>query len=145
MTTSSENQAQWSAVLALQQATHRVLHILSVELAHFGMTASEINAMANLAGHPGSTVSELAAAAGIRSTTMTSVLDRLEKRGLVRRGTAPGDRRAVRIEMTDPGRAAAGAIDAAIAAIERRVLAGLPAEARSGLQAALERFAEATA
>ncbi|HEX2320595.1 MAG TPA: hypothetical protein VHJ18_16560 [Streptosporangiaceae bacterium] len=50
----------------------------------------------------------------------------------------------VRIEMTDPGRTAAGAIDAAIAAIERRAIADLPAEARSGLQAALERFAEAT-
>jgi MarR family transcriptional regulator, organic hydroperoxide resistance regulator len=141
----NENQAQWSAVLALQQAAHRLVHILSFQLAHFGMTASEINAMANLAGRPGSTVSELAAAAGIRSTTMTSVLDRLEMRGLVRRGTVPGDRRAVRIEMTDPGRTAAGAIDAAIAAIERRALADLPAEARSGLQAALERFAEATA
>jgi MarR family transcriptional regulator, organic hydroperoxide resistance regulator len=131
-------------VLALQQATHRVVHILSIELAHLGMTASEINAMANLAGRPGSTVSELAAAAGIRSTTMTSVLDRLEMRGLVRRGTVPGDRRAVQIEMTDLGRTAAGAIDAAIAAIERRAIADLPAEARSGLQAALERFAEAT-
>jgi len=132
-------------VLALQQAAHRVVHILSVEFARFGMTASEINAMANLAGRPGSTISELAAAAGIRSTTMTSVLDRLEMRGLVRRGTAPGDRRAVHIEMTDQGRVAAGAIVAAIAAIEQRALADLPAEARSGLQAALERFTEATA
>ncbi|HEX7994935.1 MAG TPA: MarR family transcriptional regulator [Streptosporangiaceae bacterium] len=141
----SENQARWSAVLALQQAAHRVVHILSAQLAEFGMTASEINAMANLAAHPGSTVSELAAAAGIRSTTMTSVLDRLEKRGLVLRGPAIGDRRAVRIEMTDQGRAAAGAIDAAIDALERRALADLPAEAMSGLQAALERFAEGAA
>jgi DNA-binding MarR family transcriptional regulator len=120
------------------------VHILSVELAHFGMTASEINAVANLAERPGSTVSELAAAAGIRSTTMTSVLDRLEMRGMVRRGTVPGDRRAVRIELTDPGRAAAVAIHAAISAIERRAIADLPAKARSGLQAALERFAKAT-
>jgi DNA-binding MarR family transcriptional regulator len=109
------------------------------------MTASEINAMANLAVHPGSTISELAAAAGIRSTTMTSVLDRLEKRGLVQRGPVIGDRRAVRIEMTDRGRAAAGAIGAAIEALERRALADLPAEAISSLQAALERFAEAAA
>lgn len=101
--------------------------------------------MTNLADQPGSTVSELAAAAGIRSTTMTSVLDRLEVRGLVRRGTAPCDRRAVRIEMTDAGRTAAGAIVAAVAALERRALAGLPAEAISGLQVGLEKLAEATA
>jgi DNA-binding MarR family transcriptional regulator len=132
-------------VLALQQAAHRVVHILSAQLGQFGMTASEINAMANLAVHPGSTISELAAAAGIRSTTMTSVLDRLEKRGLVQRGPVIGDRRAVRIEMTGQGSAAAGAIGAAIEALERRALADLPAEAISGLQAALERFAEAAA
>ena len=45
-------------------------------------------------------MSELAAATGTRPTTLTSVLDRLERRGQISRGPAPGDRRAVLVELT---------------------------------------------
>ena len=53
----------WSALLALQRATHATLHVLSAELVDLDLTASEINALANLADGRGRTVSELGAAA----------------------------------------------------------------------------------
>ena len=40
---------EWSALLALQRATHATLQVLAVELAGLGLTGSEINALANLA------------------------------------------------------------------------------------------------
>ncbi len=132
----------WSALLALQRAAHATLQVLAAELAGLDLTASEINALANLADGRGRTVSELAAAAGTRPTTLTSVLDRLERRGHISRGSLPGDRRAVLIELTPAGRLAAATIRQAVTDLERRALAGLPADALAGLRAALHALTE---
>ncbi|SFX10919.1 MarR family protein [Streptomyces atratus] len=95
--------SEWSALLALQRVTHATLQVLAAELVDLDLTASEINALANLADGRGRTVSELGAAVGTRPTTLTSVLDRLERRGHITRGASPGDRRAVLIELTSSG------------------------------------------
>ena len=130
--------SEWSALLALQRATHATLQVLAAELVDLDLTASEINALANLADGQGRTVSELGAAVGARPTTLTSVLDRLERRGHITRGTRPGDRRAVLIELTPSGRLTATTIRQAIADLERRALGDLPADAITALRAALE-------
>ncbi|MFD7256425.1 MarR family winged helix-turn-helix transcriptional regulator [Streptomyces sp. NPDC059874] len=135
----------WSALLALQRATHATLQVLAAELVDLDLTASEINALANLADGRGRTVSELGAAVGTRPTTLTSILDRLERRGHITRGTRPGDRRAVLIELTPSGRAAATTIRETITALEHRALDALPPEALVGLRAALQALTEVSA
>ena len=131
-----------SALLALQRATHVTLHALSRELAGLGLTAAEINALANLADGRPRTVSELGAATGTRPTTLTSVLDRLERHGHVTRGPRPGDRRAVLIELTDTGRQAAATIQQTLAGLERRALADLEPGALAGFHAVLHALME---
>ena len=133
---------EWSALLALQRATHATLQVLAAELAGLDLTASEINALANLADGQGRTVSELGAAVGTRPTTLTSVLDRLERRGHITRGTRPGDRRAVLIELTPAGRMTAATIRQAITDLEHRALDGLPDAAIAGLRTALQALTE---
>jgi DNA-binding MarR family transcriptional regulator len=130
--------SEWSALLALQRATHATLQVLAAELVDLDLTASEINALANLADGQGRTVSELGAAVGARPTTLTSVLDRLERRGHITRGTRPGDRRAVLIELTPSGRLTAATIRQSIADLERRALGDLPADAITALHTALQ-------
>ena len=137
--------SSWSALLALQRATHATLQVLAAELVDLDLTASEINALANLADGRARTVSELGAAVGIRPTTLTSVLDRLERRGHISRGARPGDRRVVLIELTPPGQAAAGTIRAAVTALEARALATLPATALAGFRDALDALTEVSA
>jgi MarR family transcriptional regulator, organic hydroperoxide resistance regulator len=139
---SETESSDWSALLALQRATHATLHVLAARLAELDLTGSEINALANLADARGRTMSELAAAAGTRPTTLTSVLDRLERRGLISRGARQGDRRAVLIELTLAGNSTAATIRRAIADLEFRALSGLPAEAIEGLRTALQALAE---
>jgi DNA-binding MarR family transcriptional regulator len=129
---------EWSALLALQRATHATLHLLATELADLDLTSSEINALANLADGRSRTVSQLGAAVGTRPTTLTSVLDRLERRGHITRGARPGDRRAVVIELTSSGRLAAATIRRTITDLERCALTDLPAETVAGLRAALQ-------
>ncbi|MET7698873.1 MarR family transcriptional regulator [Streptomyces sp. NPDC005485] len=132
----------WSAVLALQRATHATLQTLSAELADLELTASEINALANLADGHGRTVSELGAAVGTRPTTLTSVLDRLERRGHITRGARPGDRRAVLVELTPSGRRTAARIRQAFTDLEHHALAALPAETITALRTALQALTE---
>ncbi len=134
--------SEWSALLALQRATHATLQVLAAELVDLDLTASEINALANLADGRGRTVSELGAAVGIRPTTLTSVLDRLERRGHITRGVSPGDRRAVLIRLTSSGQLTATTIRQAITGLEHRALHGLPADAIAGLRAALQALTE---
>lgn len=129
-------------MLEIQRATHAILHLLAAELAHLNLTASEINALANLADDRSRTVSALGMAAGTRPTTMTSVLDRLEGRGHIKRGSLAGNRRAVLVELTPTGRRTAATIRKAITDLERRALSGLPADAITGLRAALQAFSE---
>jgi len=133
---------EWSALLALQRATHATLQVLAVELAGLGLTGSEINALANLADGRSRSVSELGRAVGTRPTTLTSVLDRLERRGHITRSPRPGDRRGVLIELTSSGRNAAATIRNAITGIEQRALGPLPAEAIAALCTALQAFTE---
>ena len=134
--------SEWSALLALQRATHATLQVLSAELADLDLTASEINVLANLADGRGRTVSELGVAVGTRPTTLTGVLDRLERRGHITRGARPGDRRAVLIELTSSGQLAATTIRQAIADLEHRALDGLPDDAIDCLRAALQALTE---
>ena len=133
---------EWSALLALQRATHATLQVLAVELAGLGLTGSEINALANLADGHSRSVSELGRAVGTRPTTLTSVLDRLEQRGHITRSPRPGDRRGVLIELTSSGRNAAVTIRNAVTRIEQRALGPLPAEAIAALRTALQAFTE---
>ncbi len=129
-------------LLALQRATHITLQLLAAELAELELTASEINALANLADDRGRTVSELGAAIGTRPTTLTSVLDRLERRGHITRGAVPGDRRAVLVGLTPSGRAAAAVIRRTLADLEQRALSDLPPEAVSGFHTVLDSLTE---
>lgn len=134
---SESERSRPSALLALQRATHATLHVLAAELVDLDLTPSEINALANLADGRGRTVSELGAAAGVRPTTLTSVLDRLERRGHITRGSKAGDRRSVLIELTESGRLAAETIRETVADLERRALGELSTEVIANFHAVL--------
>jgi DNA-binding MarR family transcriptional regulator len=132
-----------SVILDLQRATHVTLQLLTTTLVDLDLTASEINALGNLADGAGRTVSELGAAVGSRPATLTGILDRLERRGLITRGARPGDRRAVLVELTADGERTAALIHRTLRDLEQRALAGLPADAVDGARAVLRALTEA--
>jgi len=118
----SENDAG-ALILALHRATHATLTALQDRLADLDLTASEINALAILADGQPPSIGELAAATATKPTTLTSVLDRLVRRGLVARQLDPADRRSFLVSLTDQGRPAASEARAAMRALERTALA----------------------
>lgn len=130
------------AITALHQATHATLHALATRLAHLGLTASEHNVLAVLGDGQPRAVGELAAATGTRPTTLTSVLDRLERRELLIRELDPADRRSFLIALTDGGQHAADAVRAAITHVENAALAGITAGQLAGFRAVTRALAE---
>ncbi|MBQ7849468.1 MAG: MarR family transcriptional regulator [Clostridia bacterium] len=53
----------------------------------------------------GLTISQISQRTSLANTTLTSMLDRMEQSGLIRREASPADRRALRIVLTDRARA----------------------------------------
>lgn len=74
---------------------------------------------------------------GLDKTTLTTVLDRLERAGLVVRRIDPNNRRARFPEITDAGRALEATLQEERQRVEAELLAGLPADARERLPALL--------
>ena len=131
-----------SLLLDLQRATHVSLDALTNALRALDLPSSEANVLANLSDGAECTVSELAARVGSRATTMTSVLDRLERRGWLARTPHPTDRRALMVALTTPGRRAARKVRAAYESVERELAARLTPSAARSLRASLRRLAE---
>ena len=98
----------------------------------FGMSRGEVGALSALriSGPPYRlSPTRLAKGLMLSSAGVTSRIDRLERRGLVRRLDDPDDRRGVIIELTDEGRAVVDEAVAALATSDRQLLERLdPAE-----------------
>jgi DNA-binding MarR family transcriptional regulator len=129
-------------ILALHRATHATLTALQARLAGLNLTASEISALAILAtGHPRS-IGELAAATATKPTTLTSVLDRLVRRGLVVRQLDPADRRSFLVSLTQDGRPVADRARAEMGALERAALAAVTSADLAGFRVVTQAIME---
>jgi MarR family transcriptional regulator, organic hydroperoxide resistance regulator len=131
-------------VLALHRATHATLHALTTRLADLDLPAADINVLGNLADGTARTVGALASATATKPSTLTSLLDRLTRRGYVVRQSDPADRRSFVVVLTPDGQAAAYRAAEAIASLERKVLATTTAAQRAGFQAVIDALTEAS-
>ncbi len=84
-------------------------------------------------------VGDLGRRAGLEPSTMTGVLDRMVRDGLVERGPDPDDRRALRIRLTDAGRSIQEPVLAAIDATMARVMRGVDEADQEQIKASLRR------
>ena len=132
-------------MLGLHRATHATLQALSARLAGLDLPASEINVLASLAGHRPLTVGALATATATRPTTLTSVLDRLARRGYVMREVDPADRRSFLISLTATGQQAAATVSAAVSELEQAALVSIGPAQRAGFFAVINALSEVSA
>lgn len=70
-----------------------------------GLTTSQLVLLGLLDANTSMTAGEIAVAMNLTQATVTSLVDRLQARGLVQRERAQADRRVVRVSLTGPGRA----------------------------------------
>jgi DNA-binding MarR family transcriptional regulator len=87
--------------------------------------------------------SELATAVGVSRPTLTSLVDGLERGGLLRRAPVPSDRRGIQLIPTEAGRTAVARAEAALAkrmlTLIDRNMAKVVGEALAMLDSALDR------
>jgi DNA-binding MarR family transcriptional regulator len=91
----------------------------------FDFTPGSFGVLTLIRANPGITQVALAAAFGVDKSTMSPVIFRLEKRGLVRREVLPSDRRCHALFFPEAGEATFLAAREVIRAFEERVAARL--------------------
>lgn len=87
----------------LARASHTISSEFHTTLRRSGLSVPVWRVLASLSGAEPQTVTGLADACLLQQPTMTKLLDRMVRDGLVRRLPDPKDRRVVRIEMTPKG------------------------------------------
>ncbi len=127
----------------LRRAQVRVFQDFADTMAGDGLTPGQLGAILLVEANPGISQSALAAALGIDRSTAVALIDRLQRRGLVKRSRRAGDRRANALEIPRASRRTFARILARLAAHEARVASGLGAADREVLLDLLRHVATA--
>jgi DNA-binding MarR family transcriptional regulator len=134
--------------LSLIPDIHRATHAIALALSShpkLDVTQAEGHILAHLHESTEARISELHARFGHRRSTLTSVLDRLEQRGLIERTGDRNDRRAFVITLTRSGRTSAAAVHRILATIESEALSGVSDAQRTHVTSALDAIAASAA
>lgn len=135
------------------RALHRVMSDL-LRLAQFrdrdricchDISVTQCYALETLVQRGPSTLAALAEALLLDKSTVSRVVDALERKGYAVRRPHPDDRRALLLEPTVAGRRLHARIDADLVHEMEHVLADFPAEVRQGMTRLLGRLARASA
>ena len=110
----------------LARAAHAVVQGFAADLRARGASLPVWRVLAALLAQPGETVSGLAEASLLQQPTMTKLLDRMARDGLVTRAQDARDRRVVRVGLTPAGEAKAAELLAVAERHEAEVLARHP-------------------
>lgn len=101
------------------------------ETESLGTTPIQYAALQGIANAPGIDQRSLARSIGVDTSTIASVIDRLEARGLVQRGASPDDRRVRLLTLTTAGGAELAAVVPAMHRAQQRILEPLPKAERA--------------
>ncbi|SDK61159.1 MarR family winged helix-turn-helix transcriptional regulator [Nonomuraea jiangxiensis] len=93
---------QIGAVAALVRSTFLMNAVYSESAREFGLTQQQGQLLCVLMAQPYG-MSELGAVLGLAKSSLTGLVDRTERNGLVQRKPDPQDSRAVRVALTRPG------------------------------------------
>lgn len=106
----------------LHKASRQISMYLEARTRALGLSPLEGHILTYLRTYAPAPVGELVRVFGVKRSTLTSLLDRLEKSGLVRREINPDDRRSFLVHISAQGRELTGRVN--------RLLEGLEADIR---------------
>ncbi|MGV3683925.1 MAG: MarR family winged helix-turn-helix transcriptional regulator [Acidovorax sp.] len=98
------------------------------ETQEFGITPVQFGALAAVQREPGLDQRRLAGRIGFDTSTIGSVIDRLEARGWMLRNSSPGDRRVRLLTLTPAGEDLLRQVEPGMRRAQKRMLAPLPPE-----------------
>jgi DNA-binding MarR family transcriptional regulator len=124
----------------LRRAQIAAFHNFKRALAEYDITPGRFGVLQVIAANSGLSQSELGALLGIERSTVVAVIDRLEKRGFVRRLPAANDRRSYALKLSESGAAILAELERRVLAHERDIARNLTAQERATLIALLGRL-----
>ena len=114
----------------LRRAHFRAEALFDAELGQWGLTPRQKALLVMAHQHPGETQNQLAERVALDRASFAEMLRRMTARGLLKRVSAKGDRRAYAIFITPKGEALMRSIMPLDHLVEERVIAPLPPEYR---------------
>lgn len=99
---------------------------MDVALRPFGLSTVQFTALTALRARDGLSSAQLARRSFVTPQTMNEMVHSLERRGLIARRQAPGNRRVLLLTLTDSGQELLAQCDPLVEAIEREMLAAIP-------------------
>ena len=108
-----------------------------------GITPVQFAALQSVANQPGLDQRTLAATIGFDTSTIASVIDRLEARGLLVRNIAPEDKRVRLLTLTRDGDKLLAAVGPGVLRAQERMLAPLPKAERAEFMRMLRTLVDA--
>lgn len=124
----------------LARAHQRQLDVLARHTAAFDIVGRDYAVMLLLEAHPRLWQSQIAEALGLDRTTVTYLVDGLEKRDWVARQRDPADRRAHVVGLTEAGEQALADIKPAVIEAKKELLAPLSDDEQDQLRDLLTRL-----
>jgi DNA-binding MarR family transcriptional regulator len=110
-------------------------------LRHLSVPRARLLAVVSEAGQGRVQMGDLSAALGVTARNITTIVDGLEREGLLARRPDPDDRRAILLELTEKGRAHVEQVHQLQRDLAERMFAPLSDEERGTLYALLARLA----
>ena len=105
-----------------------------------GVSPGQLGVLLLVEANPGSNQTRIGKALGIDRSTLVSIIDMLEKRGLIRREPSPTDRRSHALVLSAEGAAFLRAIRPRLDAHEAEIARNLSAAERAQLRDLLQRL-----
>jgi len=125
----------------LRRCQQRAVEIFMDEVGTARVTPRQFAILLTLARRPGITQTELVTETGIDRSTVGDMINRLVRRGLVRRRRSGRDQRANTLVILPAGSALLRDTAPAVERAQERIMAPLPATARQSFMAALRLMA----
>jgi len=128
----------------LHKASRQISVYLETHTRELGVSPIEGHFLTYLRSYSPAPIGELVQVFGIKQSTFTSLLDRLEKAGLIRREMNPGDRRSFLIHITDAGAELAERLNRSLETLEAEIRAHLSPQDMEGFRAVMAAVEEVT-
>ena len=125
----------------LTTAQHNVFQLMSTKLAAYDITPSQYGVLACLWGKSHATPKQIAEVLSLETSTISGVLDRMQKKDLIDRVINKEDRREVQVLITEKGKALEEPISRIIDEVNEQVLRSFSEEEVARLKDDLRRIA----
>ena len=122
----------------LHKATHQVGLYVHRELGELAISQAEAHVLSHLSARGPCSIADVHHSFGHRRSTLTSILNRLEDRGLITREIHPDDRRSVLLRLTRDGKPVASSARRTLERLEAAALSGVSEQQVASFVAVIE-------